>query len=31
MLINNKKYHPTLHASCTQCDKTQIDLSTINI
>ncbi len=31
MLINNKKYHPTLHASCTQCEKTQIDLSTINI
>ena len=22
MLINNKKkYHPTLHASCTQCEK----------
>ena len=31
MLINNKKYHPTLHASCTQCEKTEIDLSTINI
>ena len=32
MLINNKEYYPTLHASCTQCEKKpSIDLSTINI
>ena len=29
MLINNKEYYPTLHASCTQCEKkTSIVLTT---